>query len=112
MAYRTDTLCGIFHNQALRYGDQVELLRAKFDQNGNSSAQWHSRTWKETREEAIGLAKGLMVLGLKKSDRIVIFSESRPRWIIPIRPFRPVRHRRSLYPTLTVEGWATCIGRI
>ena len=53
MAYRTDTLCGIFHNQALRYGDQVEFLRAKFDKNGNPSNQWHSRTWKETRDEII-----------------------------------------------------------
>jgi hypothetical protein len=44
MAYRTDTLCGIFHTQALRYGDQIELLRAKFDKNGNPSSEWHSRT--------------------------------------------------------------------
>ena len=104
MAYRTDTLCGIFHNQALRYGDQVELLRAKFDQNGNPSAQWHSRTWKETREEAIGLAKGLMVLGLKKSDRIVIFSESRPGWIIADQAIQACcAIGVPLYPTLTVE---------
>jgi long-chain acyl-CoA synthetase len=104
MAYRTDTLCGIFHNQALRYGDQVELLRAKFDKNGNQSSQWHSRTWKETRDEAIGLAKGLMVLGLKKGDRIVIFSESRPRWIIADQAIQACSAIGvPLYPTLTVE---------
>ena len=69
MAYRTDTLCGIFHNQALRYGDQVELLRAKFDKDGNPSSEWHSRTWKETRDEAIDIAKGLIVLGLNKGNQ-------------------------------------------
>lgn len=104
MAYRTDTLCGIFHNQALRYGDQVELLRAKFDRDGNPSSQWFSRTWKETRDEAIGLAKGLIVLGLKKGDRIVVFSESRPRWIIADQAIQACGAIGvPLYPTLTLE---------
>lgn len=104
MAYRTDTICGIFHNQALRYGDQVELLRAKFDKDGNPSSEWHSRTWKETRDEAIDLAKGLMVLGLNKGDRIVIFSESRPRWIIADQAIQACGAVGvPLYPTLTLE---------
>ena len=104
MAYRMDTLCGIFHNQALRYGDQVELLRAKFDKDGNPSSKWHSRTWKETRDEAIALAKGLIVLGLKKGDCIVIFSESRPRWITADQAIQACcAIGVFLYPTLTVE---------
>jgi long-chain acyl-CoA synthetase len=99
-----DTLCGIFHNQALRYGDHVELLRAKFDRNGNPSSEWHSRTWKETREEAITLAKGLMILGLNKGNRIVIFSESRPRWIIADQAIQACGAIGvPLYPTLTLE---------
>jgi len=104
MAYRSDTLCGIFHTQALRFGDQVELLRAKFDKNGDPSGEWHSRTWKETRDEAIGLAKGLIVLGLKKGDRIVVFSESRPRWIIADQAIQACcAVGVPLYPTLTVD---------
>lgn len=104
MAYRMDTLCGIFHNQALRYGNQVELLRAKFDRNGNPSSEWHSRTWKETRDEAIALAKGFMVLGLSKGNRIVIFSESRPRWIIADQAIQACGAIGvPLYPTLTLE---------
>jgi len=104
MAYRSDTLCGIFHNQALRFGDQLEFLRAKLDKDGNPSSQWHSRTWKETRDEAIALAKGLTVLGLKKGDRIVIFSESRPRWIIADQAIQACAAIGvPLYPTLTVE---------
>ena len=104
MAYRMDTLCGIFHNQALRYGDQVELLRAKFDKNGDRSSQWHSRTWKETRDEAIDLAKGLFVFGLNKGDRAVIFSESRPRWIIADQAIQACGAIGvPLYPTLTLD---------
>ncbi len=104
MAYRTDTLCGIFHNQALRYGDQVELLRAKFDKNGNPSNEWHSRTWKETRDESIAMAKGLMALGLKKGDRAVIFSASRPRWIIADQAIQACGAVGvPLYPTVTLE---------
>lgn len=104
MAYRTDTLCGIFHSQALRYGDQIELLRAKFDKNGDPSNEWHSRTWKETREEAMAFAKGLMALGLKKGDRAVIFSASRPRWIIADQAIQACGAIGvPLYPTLTME---------
>jgi long-chain acyl-CoA synthetase len=104
MAYRTDTLCGMFHNQALRYGDQVEFLRAKYDKNGNPSKEWHSRTWKETREESIALAKGLIALGLRKGDRAVIFSESRPRWIIADQALQACGSVGvPLYPSLTVD---------
>ena len=104
MANRTDTICGIFHNQALRYGDQVELLRGKFDGDGRISSDWHSRTWKDTRDETINMAKGLIVLGLNKSDRVVIFSESRPRWIIADQAIQACGAVCvPLYPTLTLE---------
>jgi long-chain acyl-CoA synthetase len=104
MAYRMDTLCGIFHNQALRYGDQVELLRGKFDGNGRVSSDWHSRTWKDTRDETVNMAKGLIVLGLNKDDRVVIFSESRPRWIIADQAIQACGAVGvPLYPTLTLE---------
>jgi len=104
MAYRMDTLCGIFHNQALRYGDQVELLRGKFDKESRVSRDWHSRSWKETRDEVIGIAKGLIVLGLNKGDRIVIFAESRPRWIIADQAIQACGAVGvPLYPTLTLE---------
>ena len=104
MTYRMDTLCGIFHNQALHYGDQVELLRAKFDVEGRASSDWHSRNWKETRDEAINIAKGLIVLGLNKGDRVVIFSESRPRWIIADQAIQACGAVGvPLYPTLTLE---------
>jgi len=107
MAYRSDTICGIFHNQALRYGNHVEFLRAKLDKDGNPSSQWHSRTWKETRDEVIGLTKGLIAFGLSKGDRAVIFSESRPRWIIADQAIQACGAIGvPLYPTLTLNELA------
>ncbi len=104
MTYRTDTICGIFHTQALRYGDRVELLRAKFDRKGDPCGTWHSRNWKETREETIAFARGLIALGLNQGDRVVIFSESRPRWIIADQAIQACGAIGvPLYSTLTVE---------
>jgi len=91
MAYRSDTLCGIFHNQALRFGDQLEFLRAKLDKDGNPSSQWHSRTWKETRDEAIALAKGLTVLGLKKVIVLSSFRKADHDGSLLIRLFKPAQ---------------------
>src|SRR5208283_3766893 len=76
----------------------------KFDGEGRASSDWHSRTWKETRDEAINMAKGLIVLGLNKGDRVVIFSESRPRWIIADQAIQACGAIGvPLYPTLTLE---------
>ena len=104
MTYGEDTICGIFHNQALRYGDQVEMLRAKFDRNGDPSSTWHSRNWAETRREVMSLAKGLICLGLNRGDRVILFSESRPRWIIADQAIQACGAIGvPLYPSLTVE---------
>ncbi len=70
MNYRADTLCGLFHNQALRYGDRFVFLSGRFEADGRASDKFSSRTWKQVREEAIALAKGLMALGIKKRIRL------------------------------------------
>ncbi len=102
--YRTDPICGIFHNQALCYGDRVELLRGKFDRNGDPGGVWYSRSWKKTREEAIAFARGLISLGVSTGDRVVIFSESRPRWIIADQAIQACGAIGvPLYPSSTVE---------
>ena len=58
MAYRTDTLCGIFHNQALRYGDRFPFLTARFDKEGRPIDHFTSRSWKDTRDEVLDLVLG------------------------------------------------------
>ncbi len=82
LSYRNDTLCGLFHSQALHYGNRHVFLRGKFDADGNPSDTYSSITWEGARNEVLALARGLRALGLNKGDRAVIFSESRPRWVI------------------------------
>ncbi|MCD6571513.1 MAG: long-chain fatty acid--CoA ligase [Deltaproteobacteria bacterium] len=82
MSYKTDTLCGMFHNQALRYADKYTFLMGKFDKDGRPTDDYMSMTWKETRDQVLEFGRGLMALGLNKEDRVAIFAEDRPRWII------------------------------
>lgn len=104
MGYRNDTMCGLFHNQAERYGDNFVFLTGRFDTEGRSSDKFSSRTWKQTRDEAIDLARGLTALGIKKGDKVVIYSESRPRWIIADQAVQACGAIAvPLYPTVSEE---------
>lgn len=107
MAYRTDTLCGIFHNQALRYGDRFPFLTARFDKEGRPIDHFTSRSWKDARDEVLDLARGLMALGVERGDRVIIFSESRPRWIIADQAIQACGAIGvPLYPTVSDEELA------
>ncbi|MEN6473121.1 MAG: long-chain fatty acid--CoA ligase [Syntrophaceae bacterium] len=82
MLYRNDTLCGIFHNQALRFGDTRVFLKAKGTASGTPSDEDCALTWRQVRDESIALARGLIALGVTHGERVVILSENRPQWII------------------------------
>jgi long-chain acyl-CoA synthetase len=82
MAYRDDTLCGLFHNQALRFSDRHTFLMGRFDEMGSPIGVFRDITWKEIRESVLELARGLVAMGLERGQTAVIFSESRPEWII------------------------------
>jgi long-chain acyl-CoA synthetase len=104
MDYRRDTLCGLFHNQALRYGDRFVFLTGRFDADGRPSAAFRSRTWKQAREEVLALTRGLIALGIQKDDKVAIYSESRPRWIIADQAVQACRAIGvPLYPTVSEE---------
>ncbi len=105
--YNNDTLCGIFHNQAQRYGDRFTFLMGKFDKEGRPINTWRSITWKEAQDEVIDFASGLIALGLNKGDRAAIFSESRPRWIITDQSIQICGAIEvPLYPTLSKDELA------
>ncbi|MGC9027695.1 MAG: AMP-dependent synthetase/ligase [bacterium] len=107
MPYKDDTLCGMFQNQANRYGDRYVFLMGKFDKEGRPTNTWRSITWKEAQDEVMDFAAGLMVLGLKKGERVAVFSESRPRWIIADQSIQSCGAIGvPLYPTLTKEELA------
>jgi len=104
MAYREDTLCGMFHNQSLRYGDDHPFLMGKFDNQGVPIHEYRNITWRQAREEVLDLARGLISLGLGKGDTAVIFAESRPRWIIADQAIQACGAIGvPLYPTVSHE---------
>jgi long-chain acyl-CoA synthetase len=101
MEYRKDTLCGLFHDQALRYGDNFPFLVAKFDEKGRPSTDYQSMTWKQARDQVMDLARGFAAIGLAKGDRAVIFSESRPGWVVADQAIQACAAVGvPLYPTL------------
>ena len=104
MAYRDDTLCGMFHNQAVRYGDDHTFLMGKFDAHGAHADEFRNLSWRQARQEVLDLARGLISLGLNTGDTAVIFAESRPRWIIADQAIQACGAISvPLYPTISHE---------
>ena len=111
MTYRTDTLCGLFNAQALRYGEKHIFLRGRFDSAGRPSDTYSSITWKDARDEVFSLARGLRAFGLNKGDRAVIFSESRPCWIIADQAIQACGAVGvPFYPTVSMDELEHMIG--
>ncbi|MBI2348639.1 MAG: long-chain fatty acid--CoA ligase [Deltaproteobacteria bacterium] len=71
MAYQS--LAEMFLSQARRYGNRI-LYR--FARNGH----WETYTWEETLRRVEEIALGLVALGVKKGDRVAIFSANRVEW--------------------------------
>jgi len=104
MSYRNDTLCGLFHNQALRYGEDHIFLMGKYDEYGKAISDYRKITWRQARREVLDLARGLASLGLNKGDRCVLFAESRPEWVIADQAIQACGATGvPLYPTLSRE---------
>ncbi len=83
MAYPHETACSqvsLFFELSEKYGDDV-FMCAKF-KNGLPSESWESVSWKQTAEQVRRMGAGLIALGVRPGDRIAIFSNNRPRWII------------------------------
>ncbi len=67
------SLAEMFLSQVKRYGDRV-LYR--FARDGD----WQSYTWHETSQRVREIGLGLVSLGVKKRDRVAIFSANRVEW--------------------------------
>lgn len=68
-------LPSMFFDAAATHGAKP-FLWAKID------GEWQSRSFSESRNQVIRLARGLFKLGIKTGDRVVIVSENRPDWAI------------------------------
>lgn len=71
--YDPPTVCGIFMQQASRFGDRTLAMSRK---NG----VWQSVTWRQSRELLPVAVMGLTALGLKKGDSVGIASRTRREW--------------------------------
>jgi long-chain acyl-CoA synthetase len=69
------TLIRLLENSAEKYANNPYLLEKKTD-------KYEATTYKETKEQVYKVAAGLLVLGLKKGDRVALISEHRTDWII------------------------------
>jgi len=68
-------LVSMFFEQVERRGE-APFLWAKKD------GLYHALTWREAAAQASELARGLIGLGVKPGDRVVLVSENRPEWLI------------------------------
>ncbi len=79
--YQTEeTLSGLFFAQAEKFKHDV-FLRAKI-RNGSPADEWVDMTWSDCAKEVRRAGAGLLDLGVEKGDRVAIFADNQPRWII------------------------------
>jgi long-chain acyl-CoA synthetase len=75
MENQRQTLAQILEQQARRY-DSRAFLRAK------SKEGWVDHSWRSVAQRAARLRAGLSSLGFKTGDRVAIFSDNSPEWVI------------------------------
>ena len=68
-------LAAMFFARAAELGDKPFLWAKR-------GTTWKSLSWRETRDAASRLARGLTSLGVRAGDRVVIAMENRPEWCI------------------------------
>ncbi len=69
------TLAEILEEQAHRYGSRI-FLRDKFNR------AWREHSWIEIANQAARLRAGFHGLGIRAGDRIAIFCDNSPEWVI------------------------------
>jgi long-chain acyl-CoA synthetase len=69
------TIPELFEESARKYMNNPYLLEKRTD-------KYVATTFKEARDQACRFAAGLLVLGIKKGDRVALLSESRTDWVI------------------------------
>ncbi|MGB1585499.1 MAG: AMP-dependent synthetase/ligase [Thermoplasmatota archaeon] len=62
------------------FWDSVEKNRDTTAQTWFEDDAWHSRTYGDFGDAVAGLALGLLAAGVKKGDRVSVWSKNSPRW--------------------------------
>lgn len=102
-AFQTEkTLSSLFFHQAEKFAKDPFLF-GKFE-NGLPSDKWKSISWQQAADQVRSLAAGLIELGICKGDRVAIFAENRPRWVIADQAIQAAgAWGVPIYPTSTDE---------
>jgi len=69
------TLIALMERAVERFADEIYLMEKRND-------RYEGTTYRETREQIVRFAAGLMALGLEKGDRVGLVSEARNLWVI------------------------------
>jgi long-chain acyl-CoA synthetase len=69
------TLIALMESSVERFADETYLLEKRAD-------KYEATTYRETREQVLRFAAGLMALGLQKGDRVALVSEARNLWVV------------------------------
>jgi len=69
------TLIALMERAVERFADEIYLMEKRND-------RYEGTTYRETRDQIVRFAAGLMALGLEKGDRVGLVSEARNLWVI------------------------------
>ncbi len=90
-------LAFLIQERVARYGDKVAL-------RGKEDGRWYEVSWRSLGEQVHAIAKGLIELGVKETDRVGICSANRPEWTIAdLAVLRARATSVPIYPTSTAK---------
>ena len=69
------TIVELLETSVEKYGDLIYLMEKR-------DGKYEGITYRQTREQDLRFAAGLIRLGIQKGDRIGLISEGRPDWAI------------------------------
>ena len=68
------TTVGVFFSQAARFGERPLIHYLRGD-------AWQVETWADMKRDVLAVASGLIDLGVKAGDRVILMSENRLEWL-------------------------------
>ena len=97
-------LAFLIQERVARYGDKVAL-------RGKEDGRWYEVSWRSLGEQVHAIAKGLIELGVKETDRVGIYSANRPEWTIAdLAVLRARATSVPIYPTSTAKQAEYIVG--
>ena len=88
------TLTHFFQNTVVAHGSAVAMRYRK-------EREWHDITYAQLAEQVEATAAGLKSLGIGHGDRVAIYAENQPSWVITDLACHALGAiNTSIYPTL------------